>query len=40
MDFVWVPAGEFRMGWEEGHPCERPVHAVWVDAFLIARTPE
>lgn len=39
MDFVEVPAGEFRMGWDEGHPAERPVHAVWVDAFLIARTP-
>jgi sulfatase modifying factor 1 len=39
MEFVYVPAGEFRMGWEDGHPAERPVHAVWVDAFLIARTP-
>jgi iron(II)-dependent oxidoreductase len=39
VDFVNVPAGFFRMGWGDGHPCERPVHAVWVDAFLIARTP-
>jgi iron(II)-dependent oxidoreductase len=39
VDFVNVPAGSFRMGWGDGHPCERPVHAVWVDAFLIARTP-
>jgi formylglycine-generating enzyme len=39
MEFVYVPAGEFRMGWEEGHPWERPVHSVWVDGFLIARTP-
>jgi formylglycine-generating enzyme required for sulfatase activity len=39
MEFVEVPAGEFRMGWDDGHPCERPVHAVWVDAFSIARTP-
>ena len=39
MDFVVVPAGQFRMGWDAGHPCERPVHAVWVDAFRIARTP-
>jgi formylglycine-generating enzyme required for sulfatase activity len=39
MDFVLVPAGAFRMGWSDGHPCERPVHAVWVDTFLIARTP-
>ena len=27
------------MGWADGHPCERPLHLVWVDAFLIARTP-
>lgn len=27
------------MGWEAGHPCERPVHEVWVDAFRVARTP-
>jgi len=39
MMFVRVPGGEFRMGWENGHPCERPVHAVWVDAFLISVTP-
>jgi sulfatase modifying factor 1 len=39
MEFVQVPAGEFYMGWEEGHPCERPAHSVWVDAFLIARIP-
>jgi formylglycine-generating enzyme required for sulfatase activity len=39
MEFVEVPAGEFRMGREDGHPCERPVHAVWVDGFSIARTP-
>jgi formylglycine-generating enzyme required for sulfatase activity len=39
VDFARVPAGEFRMGWSQGHPCERPAHVVWVDAFLIARTP-
>ena len=27
------------MGWADGHPCERPAHVVWVDAFSIARTP-
>ena len=27
------------MGWASGHPCERPRHLVWVDAFMIARTP-
>jgi formylglycine-generating enzyme len=39
VDFVCVPAGPFSMGWADGHPCERPRHLVWVDAFLIARTP-
>jgi formylglycine-generating enzyme required for sulfatase activity len=39
MTLVEVPGGEFHMGWPDGHPCERPVHAVWVDAFRIARTP-
>lgn len=39
MDFVYVPSGPFRMGWEAGHPSERPVHEVWVDAFLVATTP-
>src|SRR5207245_2226194 len=34
-----VPAGSFRMGWGQGHPCERPAHVVWVDSFLIALTP-
>jgi len=36
---VRVPPGPFSMGWADGHPCERPPHLVWVDAFLIARTP-
>jgi len=36
---VIVEAGPFQMGWDDGHPCERPAHEVWVDAFLIARTP-
>jgi formylglycine-generating enzyme required for sulfatase activity len=39
MMFVRVPGGEFRMGWDDGHPAERPVHVVCVDAFLIATTP-
>jgi len=39
MRFVTVPAGAFRMGWEVGHPSERPVHEVWLDEFLIATTP-
>jgi formylglycine-generating enzyme required for sulfatase activity len=39
VEFVLVEAGTFRMGWEGGPPCERPVHDVWLDSFLIAPTP-
>ena len=39
MDLVEVPAGWFWMGWERGHPGERPRHRVWLDRFAIARTP-
>ncbi len=39
MRFVPVPAGPFVMGWEAGHPCERPAREVWVEAFLVATTP-
>ena len=39
MEFVRVPAGPFLMGGAAGHPSERPVHEVWLDTFLIARTP-
>jgi formylglycine-generating enzyme required for sulfatase activity len=38
-DFVEVPAGWFWMGWEHGHPGERPRHRVWLDRFAIARAP-
>jgi len=31
-----IPAGEFLMGSVEGQDDERPVHAVWVDAFELA----
>jgi formylglycine-generating enzyme len=39
VELVEIPAGEFAMGWDGGHPAERPVHVVWVDAFCIAVTP-
>jgi len=39
VDFVEVAAGAFTMGWAAGHPAERPVHRVWVDAFEIATSP-
>ena len=38
-DLIAVPAGEFRMGDENGRPDERPAHTVWVDAFAVARLP-
>ena len=38
-DFVYVAAGSFKMGdnFGDGLPRERPVHAVDVDAFYIAK---
>jgi len=36
---VVIPAGCFWMGWEQGHPAERPRHRVWVGEFAIARWP-
>lgn len=36
-EMVLIPAGEFQMGdyWNESRVYERPVHAVYLDAFLI-----
>ncbi|HEX6775129.1 MAG TPA: SUMF1/EgtB/PvdO family nonheme iron enzyme [Methylomirabilota bacterium] len=39
MEPVEVAAGWFWMGWEEGHPGERPRHRIWLDRFAIARAP-
>jgi formylglycine-generating enzyme required for sulfatase activity len=38
-DFVYVPAGPFKMGdnFGDGEPRERPVHTVYVDAFYIGK---
>jgi len=36
---VEVPAGWFWMGWEAGHPAERPRHRVWLDGFAAGRYP-
>jgi sulfatase modifying factor 1 len=33
---VHIPEGWFLMGSTSGQDCERPVHGVWVDAFLLA----
>ena len=35
---VYVPAGEFIMGSDEGDPDEQPVHTVYLDAFYIDKT--
>src|SRR5215467_10624343 len=38
-DYVYVPAGAFRMGdnFADGDPRERPVHLVDLDAYYIAK---
>ena len=35
---VRIPARNFLMGSDEGQDCERPVHRVWIDSFLLAPT--
>ncbi len=35
---IEVPPSDFLMGSEKGQDCERPIHRVWVDAFLLAAT--
>ena len=35
---VYVPAGEFQMGSEDGEENEKPVHTVYLDAFWIDQT--
>jgi sulfatase modifying factor 1 len=35
---VRVPEGWFLMGSDSGQDCERPVHRVWIDSFLLAAT--
>jgi formylglycine-generating enzyme required for sulfatase activity len=37
--FARIPDGWFRMGCEDGHDDERPVHRVWVDAFELGVYP-
>ena len=38
MKMVYVPAGEFQMGSEDGEDDEKPVHTVYLDAFWIDQT--
>jgi len=35
---VQIPAAWFLMGSATGQDCERPIHRVWVDGFLLAAT--
>ena len=35
---VSLPGAWFLMGSASGQDCERPVHRVWIDAFLLAAT--
>jgi sulfatase modifying factor 1 len=35
---IQIPGGSFLMGSNSGQDCERPVHRVWVDPFLLAAT--
>ena len=35
---VSIPAAWFLMGSSSGQDCERPVHRVWLDAFLFSST--
>src|SRR5438105_1733731 len=35
---VRIPEGWFLMGSDAGQDCERPIHRVWIDAFLLAAT--
>ncbi len=35
---ICIPAAWFLMGSASGQDCERPVHRIWVDAFLLAAT--
>jgi len=38
MKLLYVPAGEFSMGSEDGGIDEKPIHTVYLDAFWIDRT--
>lgn len=37
IDMVLIPAGYFNMGSQHGRDDEKPVHKVWLDAFLMDR---
>lgn len=35
---IQIPAGSFLMGSDSGQDCERPIHRVSIDSFLLAAT--
>ncbi len=35
---ISIPQGWFLMGSANGQDCERPIHRVWIDSFLLAAT--
>ncbi|MGA7423813.1 MAG: SUMF1/EgtB/PvdO family nonheme iron enzyme, partial [Candidatus Sulfotelmatobacter sp.] len=37
-NLIFIPEAWFLMGSSSGQDCERPVHRVWIDAFLLAAT--
>jgi sulfatase modifying factor 1 len=37
-ELIAVREGWFLMGSDSGQDCERPVHRVWIDAFILAAT--
>jgi sulfatase modifying factor 1 len=37
-ELIAVPGDWFLMGSDSGQDCERPVHRVWIDGFLLAAT--
>ncbi len=38
-ELILIPDGNFLMGSENGLDVEKPVHRVWLDAFMIGRFP-
>ena len=38
MTMVYIPAGDFEMGLEDGNDDEQPVHTVYLDAYWIDQT--
>ena len=35
---VHIPEGWVLMGSDLGQDCERPIHRIWIDSFLLAAT--